>query len=151
VSRNGLSGRSSNRNERHREIVVVGHRRFPRTSPMGRLSITLRILKNGATKSFEQSYNCQAAVDGHWQMIVASRVSQEANDKGELKPVVEKLKSNLDGATPQRMTTDKGYFSEENVTYLAQEKIDGYVATGRIKHEDKRCLCLGDELQRMRA
>jgi transposase len=96
-----------------------------------------RIMKDGATKSFEQSYNCQAAVDGQSQVIVATRVSQEANDKQELKPVVEKLKSNLDGAKPERMTTDNGYFSEENVTYLAQEQIDGYVATGRIKHGDK--------------
>ena len=96
-----------------------------------------RIMKDGATKSFEQSYNCQAAVDGHCQVIVATRVSQEANDKGELKPVVERLKTNLEGTKPGRMTTDSGYFSEENVTYLAQEQIDGYVATGRIKHGDK--------------
>jgi transposase len=93
-----------------------------------------RIMKDGATKSFEQSYNCQAAVDAHCQVIVATRVSQQANDKGELKPVVEKLKANLDGAKPGRMTTDNGYFSEENVTYLVEEQIDGYVATGRIKH-----------------
>jgi hypothetical protein len=39
-----------------------------------------------------------------------------------------------------RMTTDSGYFSEENVTYLAQEQIDGYVATGRIKHGDRPLL-----------
>jgi len=70
-------------------------------------------------------------------VIVATRVSQEANDKGELKPVVERLKANLDGVKPGRMTTDNGYFSEENVTYLVQEQIDGYVATGRIKHGDK--------------
>jgi hypothetical protein len=70
-------------------------------------------------------------------VIVATRVSQEANDKGELKPVVGRLKANLEGAKPGRMTTDSGYFSEENVMYLAQEQIDGYVATGRIKHGDK--------------
>jgi transposase len=96
-----------------------------------------RIMKNGATKSFEQSYNCQAAVDAYCQVIVATRVSQEANDKGELKPVVERLKTNLEGDKPGQMTTDSGYFSEENVAYLAQEHIDGYVATGRIKHGDK--------------
>jgi hypothetical protein len=96
-----------------------------------------RIMKDGATKSFEQSYNCQAAVDAHCQVIVATRVSQEANDKRELKPMVERLKANLDGAKPGRMTTDSGYFSEENVAYLAQEQIDGYVATGRIKHGDQ--------------
>ena len=96
-----------------------------------------RIMKDSGTKSFEQSYNCQAAVDGHGQVIVATRVSQEANDKGELKPLVERLKANLKGAKPERVTTDNGYFSEENVAYLAQEQIDGYVATGRIKHGDQ--------------
>jgi len=96
-----------------------------------------RIMKDGATKAFEQCYNCQAAVDGHSQVIVATGLSQEANDKEQLKPVVERLKSNLEGNKPMRMTTDSGYFSEDNVTYLAQEQIDGYVATGRIKHGDQ--------------
>lgn len=96
-----------------------------------------RIMKDSATKSFEQSYNCQAAVDGHGQVIVATGVSQEPNDKEQLKPMMERLKANLKGAKPGRMTTDNGYFSEENVTYLAKEQIDGYVATGRIKHGDK--------------
>jgi hypothetical protein len=94
-------------------------------------------MKDGATQSFEQSYNCQAAVDGNSQVIVATGVSQEANDKGQLKPMVERLKANLEGAKPGQMSTDSGYFSEENVMYLAQEQIDGYVATGRIKHGDK--------------
>jgi transposase len=96
-----------------------------------------RIMKDGATKSFEQCYNCQAAVDGDSQVIVATGVSQETNDKKELKPVVETLKKNLDGAKPKQMTTDNGYFSENNVTYLAEEQIDGYLATGRIKHGDQ--------------
>ncbi len=96
-----------------------------------------RIMKDGATKSFEQCYNCQAAVDSDCQVIVATRVSQQTNDKQELQPMVEKLKSNLEGAKPERMTTDSGYFSEDNVTYLVGEQIDGYVATGRIKHGDQ--------------
>jgi hypothetical protein len=35
------------------------------------------------------------------------------------------------------MSTDSSYFREENVAYLVQEQIDGYVATGRIKHGDQ--------------
>jgi transposase len=96
-----------------------------------------RIMKDGATKSFEQSYNCQAAVDSESQVIVGSRVSQEANDKQQLQPMVEKLKSDLDGQKPSQITSDSGYFSEDNVSYLAQEEIDGYVATGRVKHGDQ--------------
>lgn len=96
-----------------------------------------RIMKDGATKSFEQSYNAQAAVDAKSQIIVATNVTQEANDKQQVKPVVETIKRNLDGAVPQTMTADNGYFSEDNVTYLQQEHIDPYVATGRLKHGEK--------------
>jgi hypothetical protein len=96
-----------------------------------------RIMKDSATKSFEQSYNCQAAVDGHSQVIVATGVTQEANDKEQLEPMVERLKTNLGGDKPGQMSTDSGYFSEGNVSYLAQEHIDGYVATGRMKHGDQ--------------
>jgi len=39
-----------------------------------------RIMKDGATKSFEQAYNAQAAVDGPHQIIVACGVTQAAAD-----------------------------------------------------------------------
>ncbi len=57
-------------------------------------------------------------------MIVATGVSQEANDKEQLKPMVERLKTNLEGSKSGQMSTDSGYFSEENVAYLVQEQID---------------------------
>jgi transposase len=123
-----------------------GHRgrppKAPSEKPQGKTQYNFtdpesRIMKDGATKSFEQSYNCQAAVDSHSQVIVATGVSQEANDNEQLKPMVERLKTNLEGDKPGRMTTDSGYFSEENVAYLTEEQIDGYVATGRIKHGEQ--------------
>jgi len=123
-----------------REIIEADIQRLSLRSLTGILSITSpesRIMKDSATKSFEQSYNCQPAVDGHCQVIVATRVSQEANDKQQFKPMVEKLKMNLEGEKPGQMSTDSGYFSKENVSYLAQEHMDGYVATGRIKHGDR--------------
>jgi len=95
-----------------------------------------RIMKMSATKSLEQCYNCQAAVDGHHQVILAPRVTQYANDKRQVKPVIEKLKSNLDGATPKQLSADSDYYSEDNVVYLAGDHIDAYVATGRLKHTD---------------
>ncbi|MBU4255492.1 MAG: transposase, partial [Acidobacteria bacterium] len=85
----------------------------------------------------EQSYNCQAAVDEGSQIIVATNVTQEANDKQQLKPLVEILTENLDGKKPKRMSADSGYFSEENVKFLNGERIDSYIATGRIKHSSK--------------
>ena len=72
-------------------------------------------MNDTTTKSFDQSYNCHAAVDSHCHVIVGTRVSQETNDKGELKPVVERLKTNLNRPKPGRIITDSGYFSEDNV------------------------------------
>ena len=95
-----------------------------------------RIMKDGASKSFEQAYNCQAAVDDKSQIIVATNVTQQTNDKQQVEPVVEAIKENIGGDTPKKLSADTGYFSESNIEYLEGEEIDGYVATGRYKHGD---------------
>jgi hypothetical protein len=91
-----------------------------------------RIMKDGATKAFEQSYNCQAAVDES-QVIVAAEVTQQGNDKQQVKPMVSAIRKNTRNV-PETMTQDNGYFSEDNVQHLEKKGIDGYVATGRRKH-----------------
>jgi LPS O-antigen subunit length determinant protein (WzzB/FepE family) len=93
-------------------------------------------MKDGASKSFEQAYNCQAAVDEKSQIIVATNVTQETNDKQQLKPLVEEIKKNTDGNKPKKASADSGYFSETNVEYLEDEGIDGYIATASQKHTD---------------
>ncbi len=95
-----------------------------------------RIMKDGATKSFEQCYNAQAAVDETRQVIVATNLTQQPNDKQQVKPLVEKLKANTNGLTPKRTSADNGYYSEDNVEYLQNETIDPYLATGRLKHSE---------------
>jgi transposase len=47
-----------------------------------------RIMKDGASKAFEQCYNAQAAVDEGAQIIVAAEVTQETNDKRQVAPMV---------------------------------------------------------------
>ena len=94
-------------------------------------------MKDGAGKSFEQSYNCQAAVDEETQVIVAGRVTQEPNDKKELKPSIEKIKANMDGKVPDKLSGAAGYFSETNVKVLEEQGIDPYLAAGKQKHGDK--------------
>jgi len=95
-----------------------------------------RIMKDGATKSFEQCYNCQIAVDGDSQIIVATGVTQEANDKRQLKPLLETVKRHLH-KKPKQVSSDSGYYSEDNVSFLGVEGIDGYIATDRVKHTSK--------------
>lgn len=95
-----------------------------------------RIMKDGASKSFEQAYNCQIASDEQAQVIVGTNVTQETNDKQQVKPVIEDVKKRT-GQTPKKASLDAGYYSDDNVAYLESEQIDGYIATGRQKHGEK--------------
>jgi transposase len=97
-----------------------------------------RIMMAGATKSFEQCYNCQTAVDDAAQVIVATYVTQEPNDKQQIKPLYTAIQRNLGRrAKPQKVSADAGYWSEDNANFLESRKVDGYVATGRMKRTEK--------------
>jgi transposase len=89
-----------------------------------------RIMKDGATKSFVQAYNAQAAVDGHAQIIVAAAVTPEANDKQQLVPMLTQVVTNC-GAGPAAASADSGYFSTAAVTAEALAHLDLYVAVDR--------------------
>jgi transposase len=95
-----------------------------------------RIMIDGASKAFAQCYNAQAAVDARAQIIVAAAVTQEANDKQQVTPMIEALRKNLQGKMPKVLSADNGYFSEENIKTLHEARIDGHVATGRLKHAE---------------
>jgi transposase len=92
-----------------------------------------RIMKDGATKSFVQAYNAQAAVDSTAQVIVAAAVTQEANDKQQLVPMLTQTGVNCD-QLPAAASADSGYCSETAVTDAALAGIDLYVAVARQKH-----------------
>ena len=74
-----------------------------------------RIMKDGATKSFVQGFNAQAAVDATAQVIVGCAITQQANDKRQLVPMLQQVEQNL-GRKPEKATADSGYFSEAAVT-----------------------------------
>ena len=93
-----------------------------------------RIMRDGATKAFEQAFNGQVAVDSEYQVIVAAGVTQECNDKHQVEPMVERMKANLGGLCQKQMSLDNGYYSDENVEFLREVGIDAYIATGRLKH-----------------
>jgi len=94
-----------------------------------------RIMKDGATKSFVQAYNAQAAVDGEAQVIVAAAVTQEANDKQQLVPMLRQVAGNC-AEPPAVASADSGYFSEAAVTAEALVGIDLHVAPDRQPHGD---------------
>ena len=84
---------------------------------------------------FEQSYNAQAAVDTATMLVIATGLSQAANDKQQIAPMVETL-----GALPEalgevsELLTDAGYFSEANVVTCVEAGIDPLIAAGRESH-----------------
>jgi len=94
-----------------------------------------RIMKTTSTKSFEQCYNGQAMVDDLSQVIVASNLSQHANDSDEVEPILDILEENL-GGIPHGMaiTADAGYFSEINMMLFEDALLDPFIATKKLKH-----------------
>lgn len=93
-----------------------------------------RIMKEGSTGSFEQCYNCQTAVDHKAQVIVATNVTQQTNDKQQLKPMLKHLVEHTGGKKPKKVSADTGFFSEGNVIQCEAESIDAYIATQKHTH-----------------
>ena len=89
-----------------------------------------RIMLSG-TKSFEQAYNCQAVVDATAQVIVACDVTQAANDKEQLEPMMMRVKENL-GFLPDQASADTGYWSEDKIEALAKTGIDLFIPPEKL-------------------
>ncbi|HEY3316215.1 MAG TPA: IS1182 family transposase [Bacillota bacterium] len=94
-----------------------------------------RIMKDSASKAFEQAYNAQIVVDGEAQVIVAAAVTQEANDKGQLVPMLEETAKNL-GQMPGTVLADAGYFSTDAMDRGLFHGVDFYVPPDKQKHGD---------------
>jgi len=92
-----------------------------------------RIMKDGASKAFEQAYNAQAAVDSQAQIIVATAVTQDANDKQQLVPMLRAVQDTV-GQLPEKVSAEAGFFSEANLTAKAVAGVDLYVPPARQPH-----------------
>jgi transposase len=84
---------------------------------------------------FDQCYNAQAAIATGSLLIVANDLTQAANDKQQLKPMIDKLR-----ALPRKLgrvkraLADSGYLSEANVEHCAQAHIEPLIAMKRERH-----------------
>jgi transposase len=84
---------------------------------------------------FEQCYNAQAGVDVTTKIIVSAHVTQEPNDKQQMKPTLENiavLPKELGEVTG--LISDSGYFSETNVQACESQGITPYIAVAREHH-----------------
>jgi hypothetical protein len=84
-----------------------------------------------SNKGFDQCGNAQALANEE-QIILAADVTPQANDKRQVVPMVEQSQANLQAAGVEEkigaFDADTGYFSEENVSHIATE---------RLKHHEK--------------
>ena len=84
---------------------------------------------------FEQAYNAHASVDMDTMLIVGNHISQNPNDKQEVKPALTQL-NQLPETLGQvkRAALDSGFFSEDNAQRLVENEIEPYIACGRQSH-----------------
>jgi len=97
-----------------------------------------RIMKG--PDGFVQAYNAQIAVEPALQLIVGQAVTQQANDKKQLLPMIAAVKQQS-GQRVRMALADSGYCSEENLRAAMKKKVDSYVATGKQKHNQPQQPC----------
>ena len=89
---------------------------------------------------FVQGYNTQVAVEPLFQLIVGQTVTQAANDKQQMVPLIGAIEEQS-GQRPEEVLADSGYCSEENLKYLAKRRMAGFVATEKHKHGERNEPC----------
>ena len=80
-----------------------------------------------------QGYNCQAAVDGDHQVIVAIGVSNQASDAVHFLPMLQRIEANT-GQHPGALIADAGYCSTANLEACEERALESYISTSRQQH-----------------
>jgi transposase len=90
-----------------------------------------RLMVEGMNKTYVQAYNAQVAAAGVPQIIVAQTVTQAANDRQQLTPMVQQVEQNV--GRPELTVADSGYWSENEVAGLQTAGWDVLVPPDRGK------------------
>jgi transposase len=96
---------------------------------------------------FVQGYHTPIAVEPAFPLIVGQTVTQAANDKQQLVPLIEAIQEQS-GQRPKEVVADSGYCSDENLKYLARRRMTGFVGTGKQKHGRRKQACKRGPLPR---
>jgi hypothetical protein len=78
-----------------------------------------RIMKT-STEGFQQCYNAQVAVDEEEQIIVATGVTAQASDQGQMMGLLEAVEESFE-ETPGQVLADAGYCNEADLQALGHE------------------------------
>ena len=90
----------------------------------------------GKKGDFDYRYNGQISVDSQGQIIVGQHLSQNANDKQELRPALEQVEETT-GNLPDKLSADNGYMSGDNLDALDGSPVDAYIATDKGEKNNK--------------
>ena len=121
------------------DAVAMPQRQLPRDpsgkpKPLAQRNFTdpgSHILKGA--DGWIQGYNCQAAVDGDHQVIVAIGVSNQPSDAVHLLPMLERVQANT-GELPNALIADAGYCSTANLEACEEKGLNAYISTSRQQH-----------------
>lgn len=72
------------------------------------------------------AYNCQAAVDSQYQVVVAANVVKDESDYNQLIPMIELVEENT-GKKPWITTADSGYHTLDNYRYFKEQGMLGLI------------------------
>lgn len=89
-----------------------------------------------------QGYNCQVAVNGDNQVIVAIGVSNQPSNAVHLLPMLERIEANT-GQLPDAFIADAGYCSTGNLEACKERGLDAYISTSRQQHDRRPRPSLG--------
>ena len=82
------------------------------------------------SKVIQTNYSCQLAVDNKTKLILSKEVTTKVADTDALKIQVEAIENSFK-KIPKELLADSGYYSVNNITYLEDRHIKGY-----IPHQD---------------
>ncbi|WP_407413888.1 transposase, partial [Methanobrevibacter sp.] len=88
---------------------------------------------------WEFDYNLQIGVDEYKGIIVSSSLTQNPTDVFELIPQMEQIKETFGALAPNtQISADNGYSTNENIDYLAENHLDGYISTRKLSRKLKK-------------
>src|SRR3989344_3489906 len=97
-----------------------------------------RMMKN-KKGVFELDYNPQFTVDSKNQIIIANDVCQDRVDTHQLQPQIKNVRENVELKTDTKIAADCNYNNGENLKFLEENSIDGYIpAISQTQELDNR-------------
>jgi transposase len=114
---------------------------FDKDSLIKRVSLSdpeCRMMKN-KKGVFELDYNPQFTVDSKNQIIIANDVCQDRTDTFQLQPQIKNVRENVKLKTDTKIAVDCNYNNGENLKFLEDNSIDGYIPNiSQTKELDNR-------------